>query len=380
MRYRWVILATGVLAQSALSGVFFGLPVLAPELQDHYRLSLADLGVLFAASSVGGIVTLLPWGLLTDRLGERAAIALGLGGLGAGFVLAATLPPYWALFALVTVAGASGVSVSAASGRAVMGWFAASERGLALGVRQASVPLGGALVSVGLPPLLDAGGLGVALGALGAWSVAAGVLGVALLRDPPREEEALGDLTSPLRDGRLWRLSIGSTFYVCVQIGITSFLVLYLHEERGLSLAAAGGAAAAVHVIGGVGRIGLGALSDRLGTRMSLLRAIGIAMAAAVAAAAALLPVPLEVVVPLLVLAGGLSMCWNGLSFTAAAELAGRRRSGAALGIQQTMLAAGCVVMPVIFAALVDASSWRIAFGALAVLPLVGWRVLGPLS
>jgi MFS family permease len=113
---------------------------------------------------------------------------------------------------------------------------------------------------------------------------------------------------------------------------------------------------------------------------MSLLRAIGVAMAVAVAAAAALLPVPLALVVPLLVLAGGLSMCWNGLSFTAAAELAGRRRTGAALGVQQTMLAAGCVVMPVLFASLVDASSWRIAFGALAVLPLLGWRVLGPLS
>lgn len=380
MRYRWVILGVGVLAQSALSGAFFGLPVLAPELQDHYELSLADLGALFAASSVGGIGTLLPWGLLTDRLGERTAIALGLGGLSAGFIAAAMLPPYWMLFLLVTFAGASGVSVSAASGRAVMGWFAASERGLALGLRQASVPVGGALVSLGLPPLLGAGGLGVALAALGVWSLAAGAFAVILLRDPPREEETLDDPGSPLRDGRLWRLSIGSTFYVCVQVGITSFLVLYLHEERGLSLAAAGAAAAAVHVIGGAGRVGFGAWSDRLGTRMSLLRAIGVAMAVAIAAAAALLPVPLAVVVPLLVMAGGLSMCWNGLSFTVAAELAGRRRSGAALGVQQTMLAAGCVVMPVLFAVLVDASSWRIAFGALAVLPLVGWRVLAPLS
>jgi nitrate/nitrite transporter NarK len=380
MRYRWVILGVGVLAQSALAGVFFGLPVLAPELQDEYRLSLGELGALFAASNVGGIVTLLPWGLLTDRLGERVSIAVGLGGLSAGFLAAAALPPYWALFLLVTAAGASGVSVSAASGRAVMGWFAASQRGLALGLRQASVPVGGALVSLGLPPLLAAGGLGVALAALGLWALGAGALAVVLLRDPPREEETLVDLTSPLRDARLWRLSIGSTFYVCVQIGITSFLVLYLHEERGLSLAAAGAAAAAIHVIGGIGRVGFGALSDRLGSRMSLLRAIGVAMAVAVAAAAALLPVPLALVVPLLVLAGGLSMCWNGLSFTAAAELAGRRRTGAALGVQQTMLAAGCVVMPVLFASLVDASSWRIAFGALAVLPLLGWRVLGPLS
>jgi len=380
VRYRWVILATGVFAQAALSGVFFGLPVLAPALQDEYSLSLAQLGALFAASNIGGIVTLLPWGLLTDRVGERVALSAGLVGLGAGFAAAAALPPYSLLFLLVTVAGASGVSVNAASGRAVMGWFAAGERGLALGVRQASVPVGGAIVSLALPPLLGAGGLGWALGALGLWALAAAGVGAALLREPPRAEEAVEDVVGPLRDARLWRLSIGSTFYVCVQIGITSFLVLYLHEERGLSLGAAGAAAAAVHVIGAIGRVGLGALSDRLGSRFTLLRAVGIAMAVAIAVAAAVLPLPLGLVVPLLVVAGGLSMCWNALSFTAAAELAGRRNTGAALGVQQTMLAAGCVVMPIAFAYVLDASSWRIAFALLAVLPLAGWRVLAPLS
>jgi fucose permease len=200
------------------------------------------------------------------------------------------------------------------------------------------------------------------------------------LREPPVEEEHVDELGRPLRDARLWRLSVGSTFYVMVQIAITSFLVLYLHEERGVSLAAAGAAAASVHVVGFVGRIVLGHVSDRIGSRIALLRALGLSMTAATAAAALLLSVPLELVVPLLVLAGGLSMCWNGLSFTAVAELAGRRRSGAALGVQQTMLSLGCAVMPVVFAFVVDAASWRAAFALLAVLPLVGWRVLGPLS
>ena len=45
---------------------------------------------------------------------------------------------------------------------------------------------------------------------------------------------------------------------------------------------------------------------------------------------------PLWVPLPALVAATALSMTWNGLSFTAAAELAGSARSGAALGFQQT--------------------------------------------
>ena len=379
-RYRWVILGLGVLAQSAYSAVFFGLPVLAPELRDEYGLSLGEIGVLFGATSVGTVVTLLPWGLLTDRVGERAVIALGMGGVAGTFLAAGLLPRYGLLVALLTVGGASGAGVSAASGRAVLGWFAPHERGLALGIRQTAVPIGGGIASLGIPPLLGHTSLGATLAALGVFALVAGAVAVAGLREPRLDPEAVEELGRPLRDRRLWRLAIGSTFYVCVQIGITSFLVLYLHEERGLSLAAAGAAAACVHVLGGAGRIGFGALSDRIGSRVAPLRWIGLMLAAATAAAAVLLPAPRGLVVGLLVLAGGLSMSWNGLSFTAAAELAGRRRAGAALGLQQTALAAGCAVMPVAFAFAVDAGSWRIAFALLAVLPLVGHRLLAGLA
>lgn len=72
-------------------------------------------------------------------------------------------------------------------------------------------------------------------------------------------------------------------------------------------------------------------------------------------------------------------MAWNGLSLTAAAELAGRARSGAAIGFQQTTLSVIGVLMPVAFAALVEATSWRTAFAVSALGPLVGWWMLGRL-
>jgi hypothetical protein len=84
--------------------------------------------------------------------------------------------------------------------------------------------------------------------------------------------------------------------------------------------------------------------------------------------------------VPALVVAGVLSMSWNGLSFTVAAETAGHARSGAALGLQQTALAATGAVLPPLFAVLVGATSWGIAFGLVALAPLAAWSVLGRLS
>ena len=54
--------------------------------------------------------------------------------------------------------GPSGSSVNSASGRAVMHWFAPSERGLALGIRQTAIPLGGLIVALVLPGLAESGG------------------------------------------------------------------------------------------------------------------------------------------------------------------------------------------------------------------------------
>ncbi len=84
--------------------------------------------------------------------------------------------------------------------------------------------------------------------------------------------------------------------------------------------------------------------------------------------------------VPALTLAGGLSMAWNGLSFVAAAELAGTVRSGAAIGFQQTVLSGVGVAAPVLFAATVSIWGWTAAFALSALFPLLGWWALRPLG
>ena len=123
-------------------------------------------------------------------------------------------------------------------------------------------------------------------------------------------------------------------------------------------------------------RIGGGRWSDRVGSRVGPLRLVGLASSATLALVAVLVDAPAPVLVAALVLAGGFAMAWNGLSFTAAAEIAGRARSGAALGMQQTTLAATGAVLPPVFAAVVAATSWRAGFGLAAVFPLAGVLLL----
>jgi sugar phosphate permease len=370
--YRWTILALGTAAQASYSAVFLGIPVLAPQLRNEYGLTLTQIGIVLAAFSLGGMVTLLPWGLLADRVGERGVLAAGLAGAGAALVVAGLAAGYELLVAMLVLAGAAGASVNAASGRAVMSWFEPSERGFALGIRQTALPLGGATAALALPPIAAAGGTDAGLLALAGACFATALAGAAGLREAPPDEADVGDFLRPLRDGRMWRLSAGSALLVCAQMTILAFAVLFLHGVRGLSTAAAAGIFAGMQVIGAALRIVVGRWSDRVGSRIGPLLRLSFALAVSLAVSAALTSAPLAVFVPAFVVAGALASSWNGLSFTATAELAGRSRAGAALGFQQTALAVASGITPPVFAALVEGSSWGLAFGLAAVLPLAG--------
>jgi len=380
VRYRWAVLAAGSTAMASAAVLFVGLPVLAPTLREEYDLSLSGVGVLLAAAWVGGTLTLLPWGLAADRYGERLVMAAGLAGC-AGCVAGAAFAPSAAVLGMFLVlAGASGASVNAASGRAVMQWFGPNERGLALGVRQTAIPVGGFVAALTLPEIAGGGGSQAALLFMAALCGVGAVVSAVVLRDRPSAHELeTASVLGTLRDTRLWRLSLGSGLYLYAQLAVIGFGVLFLHDEHGFSDGRAALVVAAAQVLGAIFRIGGGRWSDVLGRRVVLLRGVGLAIAAALGVVAALAGGPVWLLVPSLALAGGLSMAWNGLSFTTAAELAGARRSGAALGFQQTVLSGAGVVAPVLFAASVSAASWPLAFALAAVFPLAGWLVLGAL-
>ena len=375
-RYRWTILALGTSAQAAYSATFLGIPVLAPALRAEYGLTLPQVGLVIATANLGSVATLLPWGLLADRVGERFVLAAGLTGAALALTGAAFAPSFGVLVLALTAAGASGASVNAASGRAVMGWFGSGERGFALGIRQTAVPIGGFVVALILPPIVEAWGVrgGLLALALGCFSTA--TAGLVALREAPPSHDELQDVTHPLRDGRIWRLSVGSAFVIAAQASILGFVVLFLHGERGLSTAAAAGVFALMQVFGAALRIGAGRWSDHVRARIAPLRQLCFALAVALLATAVLTGAPLALLLPTLVVAGALSLSWNGLSFTAAAELAGRARSGAAIGFQQTALSVSYAATAPVFAAVVDAGSWRLGFALAALMPLAGAATL----
>jgi sugar phosphate permease len=381
-RYRWVILATGAVGAGAFSALRMGLPSLGPALRGEYGLSLGEVGLAFAAVTGGGMVTLVPWGALTDRIGERPVMASGLAGCAAALVGAALSTTYPALLAALLVAGMFGSSATGASGRAVMGWFARTERGFALGIRQMALPLGGAVASLTLPSLIDAQGLDAAFVALAGLSLTAAVASVALMRDPPPapNRRPVLDRPPPTRDVRLWRLGAGGALLVCAQASMLGFIVLFLHDARDVGAATAAAALGVLQIVGALVRIVAGRRSDREGLRIAPMRRIAARNTALLAAVGALATGPGVLLYPLLAVAAISTMSWNGLAFTAAAEISGHARAGTAMSLQNTLISVGGVLAPSVFGVLVEATSWTTAYVVLALAPLAAFAVLSPLE
>ena len=285
---------------------------------------------------------------------------------------------FGALSLSLAVAGFGGASVAAASGRAIMQWFPRQERGLAMGIRQAAIPVAGAASALALPRSSTWVASTGRFAAIAIGILAGAALAAAFLRDAGL---AATDDVAPrapiLRNRRTWLLAGGAALLLVPQIALFGFTVLFLHDRHGLSTTHAGLVFASVQVLAVAARIGAGRWSDVVGSRIRPLRAVAVASAAATVATALLTDAPLTLLVPVLVVAGVVAASWNGLAFAAAAEAAGRHRSGAALGVQQTVLfGTGAVAAP-IFAVLVERAGWSWGFALMALAPVLAYIVLG---
>lgn len=372
-RRRWAILAIGVASQASTSAFIYGLPYLVPDIRATEHLSLAAVGVVVAAPTIGLMLTLIAWGAVADRFGERLAITLGLGGCAAA-ALAAILVVHGMLgfVLLIGVAGAFGSSVNVASGRAVMGWFAVRERGFAMSVRQMAQPLGVAFSAFSLPLLAKGMSFRSALLLPTALCLACAVIGVLFLVDPPRPAAKAGQrVRSPYRSSTLWRLHSASSMLVVPQFIVAAFGLEYLVSRQDWAAATAGAFMAVIQLAGAFGRLGSGYWSDRVGSRLRPMRQLAVA-SAGVLLLAALGDVTWPwLVVFALAIGAVITVADNGLGYTATAEFAGSAWSGRALGAQNTAQNVAASLTPPVLGLIIGAHGYATAFACAAICPLL---------
>jgi len=381
------VLALGLGAQ--ISGtVFVSAPAfLIPLLHTERGLTLAEAGFLASTPTIGMVLTLIAWGALADRIGEKWVIAGGLALTSLAALAALQAQGYVALGVFLFLGGAASASANAASGRVVVGWFPKDRRGLAMGVRQMAQPLGVTIAALLVPTLASTGGIGAAMAvpfvltAVFAVACAIGVVNPPRASAPPARETGHTDApgtdarpANPYRaSGFLWRIHAVSVLLVVPQFTLSTFGLVWLITEVHVDALTAGVLVGVAQFVGAIGRIAVGVLSDRMGSRVRPLAYVAIAAAAAMLVLAGLdvLSAPWAVVAVMFVLATTITVADNGLAFTSVAEVAGSAWAGRALGAQNTAQFIGASAVGPAVGALIGLVGFPLAFVVVALFPAV---------
>jgi MFS family permease len=368
------MLAVGMLAQVAGTVAANAAVFLIPYLHLERGLSLAEAGALASSALLGTTVSLVAWGVVVDRWGERLTLTLGLVVTTGATLGAAFADGYAGLAVAWFLAGVGVASSNAASGRLVVGWFPVERRGTAMGIRQAALPLGVGVTAVLVPTTVQATDLRTTLLCVAAIGAVVLVACALLVVDPPRGDRAeavdAGETASPYRGSRtLLRVHAASALLVVPQFTVWTFMLVWLIDEQGWGAAAAGALVAVTQLLGSAGRIGVGWWSDRAGSRLRPMRLVAVAAAATMLALGLLEPTPLAVAV--VVVATVVTVADNGLAFTAVAERAGPWWSGKALGVQNTGQYLVSAAVPPLVGTLVSGAGYAWAFGVVAIFPLL---------
>jgi predicted MFS family arabinose efflux permease len=245
--------------------------------------------------------------------------------------------------------------------------------GMVFSVKQTGTPLGFALAGILFPALLQW------VGWRGASLIAAGMLLLAaLLVEPLRpqldvitvEGKARGSIWKSigfvLRHPQLRVLGCSAFVFVIAQHTFTFYLVTYLYEHCGLSIARAGFLLFLSQIVGSAVRLLSGGMGDRM-PRMKLLGWTGIGMA--LGSTASGLPdadTPFWLITAVVIGYGSVVISWNGTSQAEFAHLSPPSEIAAIAAVQTALAFSGAVFGPPIFGVIASAVSYRWAFVVVA--------------
>lgn len=378
--YRWFVLGVGVLAQATFAMGFAGIPITGILMQDAYNFSLYELGFVLGAIGLGVSVSEIIWGILTDKLGDKTVLILGLWSSAVVFFLIAiSLTPevscgsvnYIHLTGALALAGAFGGSINSSSGRTIMSWFDDSERGFAMSIRQTAIPVGGAIGTGLLPWLAYTYGFEVTFIVLAATGFITGLVVVIFISAKHIESNFTAKSTlsvsSPLKSFEVWRIVISAGFLTVPQMAVLTFGGVYMRDVLNIDLASISIILIGVQIGGGILRIWSGYCTDRKKNSIQLLKSFAI-LGGITSLVLCLMVSNTYMGVVFLVLTGLFGHAWHGIAYTEAAVRAGINRAGTALGMVGTTVFISSFLTPILVSRIAHGYGWKAVWATVAIL------------
>lgn len=383
----WVsALSVLVVMQAVSSFAVRAFLVLGPEITAAASAAPQDIGILAGAVSAGTMVFLLSGSLAITYWGPIRILQMGAAVSAVG-ALAGIPASWWILVVAAFLVGLGyGPSPPAAS-EILTKTCPRNHLSLAMSVKQAGVPLGGALAGILLP----------AVTALASWRAALVVTALLLVasaavvqpwrvgldadRDTTRPPTLVNmfsgaNLFIPFRVLReipgLLLLTIAVFCFASVQACVLTFFVTQVTMELGFSLAVAGAAFSVMQVSGTVARVAMGWAADRLGSSRTLLLLACASMGMVFALSRMGPEWPSWLVMLVGFCLGVTCISWNGVYLAEAARIAPKDKIRDATSGSTFFAFIAYTLMPFLFALSISAiQSYALCFTAVALVQAV---------
>ncbi|MFQ1009063.1 MFS transporter [Gilliamella apicola] len=368
-----------MLAQATFAMGFAGIPITGILMRESYNFSLHELGFVLGSMGLGVAASEIVWGIITDKLGDKTVLILGLWSSTLVFVVIALwLTPgnsnngikYLHLGAALAMAGACGGSINSSSGRTVMQWFDDSERGFAMSVRQTAIPVGGAIGTGLLPWLAYSYGFEVTFLALAVIGLTVGFAVLFFIKSKQDEfkNERTSTLTvSPLKSADVWKVVIAASFLTVPQMAVLTFGGVYMRDVLDINLTLISIILIGVQIGDGILRIWSGFYTDRKKNRISLLKYYAV-LSGIASFILCLMVNNTYSGVAFLVLTGLFGHAWHGLAYTEAAVKAGVERAGTALGMVGSTVFFAYFLTPILVSNIAHSYGWGAVWAVVAIL------------
>ena len=268
--YKWIILLVATLSQTAATFVTYGMGPVASFYQIEWGLSSFQTGLIVSAVNIGPIFSMLVFGYFMDKKGEKQLIGWGSILLGLSSLLLIPVHHYTTLLLVLIVVGIWYGSAQTGGSSAIVKWFPDKHRGLAIGIRQTGIPIGGALASSILTYLyqqhIHLTSVHITQGLV---AIAGGLLFLLLYQEPKQRVTVAANPVTfkekvhAIKNNRaLYPIYFVGIVMMSLQMVIIAHLMSYLHQEGGYSLTEAGKYLSIILLGGMVGRIVLAWISD----------------------------------------------------------------------------------------------------------------------
>jgi MFS family permease len=378
---RYEILALFTASMIAASLIVVAIGTLLPYCAQAFPQDRSHISLLVTALLLGGLLTTAVSGAATDRFGDKAVlIACGII-MGVSLMVSAAVPSLAWLVLWFVIYGVGFAAMTPVGSHAILFFFKPEERGLAMGIRQMGMPLGGVIGAIVISSTAEYWGYRGALVITGALVLIVTMTAAALYREPPqlygkpvRAGLLFQDLLRMAKEPRLILITLVCVVLFTGQVALMGFFPWTLVNEAHVSP----GLAALVFVItqfaAAAARLLWGWASDRLfhGGRLVPLAITCVLSALSALAVANVAHMPIALLAGVAVAIGFSAEGWFGLAIVAMAEVGGEEHAGSALGFGLTWVYAAGVITPSVFAWIMQTASIPAAWHAIAALCSIG--------